>query len=116
MNFFTTKKGKAAKNAKKAAKQAAADEDGRANWPSLSPAPSVTVLSLDEKALQPEAAGGSRAHDDLIPSFAPSAHLQVCCSQYHALCCVGTSDSCLSGAWVPIWDIATIKTHVLPLG
>ena len=92
INFFSTKKGKTGRSARRAAKQAE-EEDAKPNWPSLSPAPSMNPMCLEEKTPVAEGAAllTSRSHEDLIPSFAPPAHLQASCCCFavdcvHVLC------------------------------
>ena len=76
MNLFSNKKGRAAKTAKKAAKQA--EEDGKPNWPSLSPAPSFPAGYADQKVQQPEGGGLADTQSlELITSFVPPLHLQA---------------------------------------
>ena len=76
MGLFSNKKARAAKNAKKAAQQA--EDEGKPNWPSLSPAPSFPSGYADQKVQPPD--GNDLADTqslELITSFVPPLQLQA---------------------------------------
>lgn len=79
MNLFGSKKGKSVKASKKSSRGSASFKDetpAQPNWPSLSPAPSMTTLG-DYKE-QPDGSPLLESRtSDLIPSFAPPLNLQA---------------------------------------
>ncbi|EIE24560.1 hypothetical protein COCSUDRAFT_65418, partial [Coccomyxa subellipsoidea C-169] len=78
MNLFGSKKGKSVKASKKSSRSSSSVKDDTStqpNWPSLSPAPSMTILGDFEKQRDGSPLLETKS-SDLIPSFAPPLNLQ----------------------------------------